>query len=147
MPHSSSTSFMTDLGNASGMRAVQELRWCDRKNLQLWPKEFRGMSMHSDTCLFDAKKIGAFMRSNSTIYKQHIVPVSKNLELVEREIGLGARVAILTRDPASSVHAACERDMKEKKVVHRPPLDAKLISVRLWVRRHQEQDATRYGNS
>lgn len=65
---------------------------------------------HSDVCELGSNTISKWVRSNSTIFKQHIAPTLNNLQLVLNAVTASPpmHVLLLTRSVEGSVHAVCE---------------------------------------
>ena len=129
-PQSSSTATMLDLAHLSGFKAKQEFPCSNTYNRptcnssspskeQLpckYAKEspfYRLARGHSDICVLTPEIINEWVRSNHTIFKQHLAPSPHNLRLLldAARRSPRKRVVLLTRSVLGSAHALCERNL------------------------------------
>ena len=71
---------------------------------------FYALREHSDMCEGDPKFINNWMVGAGTIYKQHLPPIDKNIDMLTNH---DEPVVVLTRDPRAATHGYCERALSE----------------------------------
>lgn len=114
MPQSSSTSAMESLGAMGCLRAMssQSSKRACRSNgtLQTDPIWKVLADEHSHICQQPAALLRLYSSSNSTVYKDHVLPTQQSISAL-----LAARmpVVVLLRKPVASLHGWCERRLRE----------------------------------
>ena len=110
-PQSSSTATMEQLAKMAGLAGTQELSHDICAGAP--GDRFYALRGHSDMCEGVPSVIDKWMVGAGTIYKQHLPPTDKNIDVLTRR---DEPVVLLTRDPRASTHGLCERVLSEGKL-------------------------------
>ncbi len=108
MPQSSSTSFEHELAKVVQLKPVQTF-FCNRRDPLVWNQSFSGMHMHADACTHPPARLRRWLRSETNIYKQHLVPDPQNVAAILEACTEGLKAVLLTRCVDEVSHAYCER--------------------------------------
>ena len=110
-PQSSSTATMEQLAKMAGLASKQELSHDICAGAP--GDRFYALRSHIDMCEGVPSVIDKWMVGAGTIYKQHLPPTDKNIDVLTRR---DEPVVLLTRDPRASTHGLCERMLSEGKL-------------------------------
>jgi hypothetical protein len=114
MPQSSSTSTMVSLGSQAckqAMSSAESAAACRNPlSKQVDPVWTPLVEQQSHVCQLPSKLLLKYSRSNTTVYKDHILPTQASVEAL---LTAGWPVNVLLRKPASSLHGWCERHLRE----------------------------------
>ena len=117
LPQSSSTSAMLQLGDMSGLRALQSFPcwgWDAARRGYARDSTWFPMLDHGDVCELNSSIVSMWVRSDAVIFKQHMTPSAHNVQLLlHAAYSSGRKLVVLNRNPYDAMHGLCERELKQ----------------------------------